>query len=132
MYTAYKTFDSRLVILINLGSWIEVYMWTSQLWVTFWVKHFIFLSNDLESHKKEAYINPIGFIRELKQSQTIQAIFERAKHYYSGRAWWTLFGRIFGRRCMIIYLYFISTNEIIWLEPIYLHSGAEETNTWVK
>ena len=43
--------------------------------------HFIFISNDLESHKKETYINPIGFIRELKQSQTIQAIFERTKHY---------------------------------------------------
>ena len=33
--------------------------------------HFIFfLSNDLESYKKEACIHPIDFIRKLKQSQT--------------------------------------------------------------
>ena len=30
---------------------------------------YFFLSNDLESYKKEAYIHPNDFIRELKQSQ---------------------------------------------------------------
>ena len=37
--------------------------------------HFFLLSNDIESHKKKAYIRPIGFIRELEQSQIkIQAM----------------------------------------------------------
>ena len=30
--------------------------------------------NDIEGHKKEAYIRPIGFIRELQQSQKIQVM----------------------------------------------------------
>ena len=32
------------------------------------------LRNDIEGHKKEAYIRPICFIRELQQSQKLQAI----------------------------------------------------------
>ena len=37
--------------------------------------HVINLSNDIEGHKKKAYIHLTGFIRELQQSQKIKAMF---------------------------------------------------------